>query len=59
MAEKPRPAATKPKEKNTSIDLPTELHLRARMQALKDGTTLRDLVIEGLEYVLTKRKAVR
>jgi hypothetical protein len=58
MATEKRARPTKAQaQKNTSIDLPPELHLRARLQAVKDGTTLRELIIEGLELVLAKRSA--
>jgi hypothetical protein len=45
-----------PDVKKTAIDLPHELWLRARHRALEEGTTLRDLVIEGLELRLAKKR---
>lgn len=37
--------------KNTSIDLPVELHKRLRVRALQDDTTMKALIIEALETV--------
>lgn len=35
--------------KNTSIDLPVELHKRLRVKALQDDTSMKALIIEALE----------
>lgn len=35
--------------KNTSIDLPVELHKRLRRKALEDGTSMKALIIEAIE----------
>ena len=37
--------------KNTSIDLPVELHKRLRVKALQDDTSMKALIIEALETV--------
>jgi hypothetical protein len=41
----------------TTIDLPDELMKRAKIAAVKRGSTLRDLVAEGLRRVLADRAA--
>lgn len=35
--------------KNTSIDLPVELHKRLRRKALEEGTSMKALIIEAIE----------
>lgn len=35
--------------KNTSIDLPVELHKRLRRRALEEGTSMKALIIEAIE----------
>jgi hypothetical protein len=37
----------------TSIEIPDELFRRAKLRAVADGTTLRELVIRGLSRELT------
>lgn len=41
----------------TSLDLPDDLMRRAKIAAIKRGSTLRDLVAEGLRRVLTDNPA--
>ena len=50
-----------PKEgqKMLTVEVPIELHRRAKVRAAELGTDLRSLVIEGLERVLAERKPKR
>lgn len=36
----------------TSVDIPDELFRRAKLKAVSEGTTLRDLLVRGLDQVL-------
>jgi len=49
----------KPKEVRTTLVLHEDLWKRAKQRALDDGTDLRSLLVEGLEWRLTRRKAGR
>jgi hypothetical protein len=40
----------------TTIELPDEVVRRAKMLAAERRTTLRDLVLQGLEHVLTEKR---
>lgn len=42
----------------TTIDLPEEMVRRAKIEAAKRGTTLKNLVIQGLEEVLGRDNEV-
>jgi predicted HicB family RNase H-like nuclease len=46
------------KEGNTrlTVEVPIELHRRAKIRAAELGSDLRSLVIDGLEHVLAERK---
>ncbi len=48
-----RKTATPAKEK-TTINLPADLKLRARLHAVKTGQDLQDLIAEGLRLVLAR-----
>ncbi len=39
-----------------TVEIPIELHRRAKIRAVEVGTDLRSLVIEALERVLAERK---
>lgn len=39
----------------TSIELPEALWLKAKRRALDERTDLRSLIIDGLEYVLSRK----
>lgn len=41
----------------TSVDLPDELYRAVKMMAAERGTTVRELVLEGLEMVMKSKKA--
>ena len=43
----------------TSIHLPEDLWRRAKILAVEERKDLRDLLIEGLQLVLTRGKGVR
>jgi hypothetical protein len=43
----------------TTLDLPDDLMKRAKIAAVKRGSTLRDLVAEGLRRVLTDEAALK
>ncbi|MDY6056116.1 hypothetical protein [Micrococcus sp.] len=43
------PARSRQEVKNTSIDLPTDLHERLRFLAFTENTTMRQLIIDALE----------
>jgi hypothetical protein len=43
----------------TTLDLPDDLLKRAKIAAVKRGSTLRDLVAEGLRRVLTDEPAAQ
>lgn len=53
MARKQGTAPAKEKEK-TTINLPRDLKMRARLHAVKMGQDLRDLIAEGLRLVLAR-----
>ena len=44
----------KPPSEKTTINLPTDLKLRAKIHALKTHRDLQDLIAEGLRLVLAK-----
>jgi hypothetical protein len=50
-----------PKEaqKMLTVEVPIELHRRAKIRAAELGSDLRSLVIDGLERVLAERKPKR
>jgi predicted DNA binding CopG/RHH family protein len=47
------------KLKSTTIRLPDELLKRAKVHAVQAGTTLQQLIIEGLEARLSARRTPR
>jgi hypothetical protein len=44
----------KPDSEKTTINLPKDLKLRAKVHALKAGKDLQDLIAEGLRLVLVR-----
>lgn len=46
---------TKPETEKTTINLPRDLKLDAKVYALRAGRDLQDLIAEGLRLVLAKR----
>jgi predicted DNA-binding protein len=40
-----------------AIDIPDELHARLKAIAKEEGTTLRAIVLRGIEAVLNKRRS--
>ena len=53
MAQRTRRKA-KPETEKTTINLPKDLKLRARLHAVKAGRDLQDLIAEGLRLVLAR-----
>jgi len=45
---------SKPDREKTTINLPTDLKLRARLHAVKTGRDLQDLIAEGLRLLLAR-----
>ncbi|QQE48231.1 hypothetical protein I6H91_08755 [Micrococcus luteus] len=43
------PDRTRPQVKNTSFNLPIELHERLRVLAFQQNTTMKDLIVEAVE----------
>lgn len=43
----------------TTVDIPDELYRSVKVLAAERGTTVRELVLEGLETVMRTRKAGR
>ncbi len=43
--------------KKTSLALPPELHMRAKLYSVRAGIDLQDIVVEALEAYLKKHKA--
>lgn len=43
----------------TTIDIPDEMFRKVKVMAAEQGSTVRQLVLEGLEMVMRTRKAVR
>jgi len=43
----------------TSVDIPDEVYKAVKVLAAQRGTTVRELVLEGLEMVLRTRKPAR
>jgi hypothetical protein len=43
----------------TSVDLPDDLYRAVKVMAAERGTTVRELVLEGLEVVMRTKKAGR
>jgi hypothetical protein len=46
----------KPEMEKTTINLPRDLKLRARLHAVETGRDLQDLIAEGLRLVLARAK---
>jgi hypothetical protein len=55
MPKQPSQPGTDEPKVRTSFELPEALWLKAKHRALEERTDLRALVIEGLEYVLTRK----
>jgi hypothetical protein len=49
---KPRRDRARPEMEKTTINLPKDLKLAARLHAVKSGQDLQDLIAEGLRLVL-------
>src|ERR1044071_6638430 len=49
-----KPTRATLKTEKTTINLPKELKLRAKMHALKSGKNLQDLIADGLRLVLAR-----
>lgn len=47
----------KPEAEKTTINLPRDLKLRAKVYALKTGQDLQDVIAEGLRLVLGRKEA--
>jgi len=45
---------SKPDREKTTINLPKDLKLRARLHAVKTGRDLQDLIAEGLRLLLAR-----
>jgi hypothetical protein len=43
----------------TTVDIPDEMFRKVKVMAAEQGSTVRELVLEGLEMVMRARKAVR
>lgn len=39
-----------------TVEIPIELHRRAKVRAVETGSDLRSMVIDGLERILAERK---
>jgi len=46
---------TKPETEKTTINLPKDLKLKAKLHALKTNRDLQDLIAEGLRLVLARK----
>jgi hypothetical protein len=51
---RPTRGKAKPETEKTTINLPKDLKLRARIHAVKAGRDLQDLIAEGLRLVLAR-----
>ncbi len=55
----PREEHPMPETRRTTLDIPPALWQRAKKRAIEEGTTLRALLLEGLELRLAKPKGSR